>query len=215
MEAIDRFAIEHVRIPRLLLMTLAGLAVAHTVARDAAPRSRIAVLCGSGYNGGDGLCAAWHLHRFGYRPEVILTDAPDRLRDEPKRFATILRRLRVPIMVTASPKPMNVLKSRIRTSAIAIDALLGLGLRGPVRPLQAQWIEAMNASRRPIVSVDIPSGLDGDTGLPHGTAVRATTTVTFGAAKAGMLKPHAAEYVGLLVVEDIGLPAALALRGRA
>ena len=212
MHAIDRFAIEQLGIPRVLLMTLAGLAVANAVTREAPPRSRVVVLCGSGYNGGDGLCAAWHLHRFGYRPDVILADAQNRLREEPACFATILNRLGVPMASLTSTAHIRTLTSRLRASAIVIDALLGIGLRGPVRPLHTQWIEAMNAGRRPIIAADIPSGLDGDTGRPHGLAVRAKTTVTFGAAKAGLLKPHAAEYVGALVVEDIGLPVQLALR---
>jgi NAD(P)H-hydrate repair Nnr-like enzyme with NAD(P)H-hydrate epimerase domain len=88
---------------------------------------------------------------------------------------------------------------------VTVDALFGTGLSRPVEGPMRAWIEAMNA-HAPVVAVDIPSGLDADTGKPLGVAVRAAVTVTFGWAKVGMLEPDAAPYVGRLVVADIGYP---------
>ena len=94
----------------------------------------------------------------------------------------------------------------LQEACVMVDALLGSGLKGDVREPSRQAIEVVNRLDRPVVSVDIPSGLDCDTGEPLGIAVKATTTVTFARAKVGLLKPEAARYVGRLVVADIGIP---------
>ncbi len=214
MAAIDARAIAGLGIPRLLLMDHAGLALARATAKMAGRPGAVVVCCGLGYNGGDGLSAARHLHAWGFRPRVILTGPPGRLREEPAVFARILRRLRVPMlsMTTAGAEARAV--RRVRQARLVVDALLGIGGRHVVRGPAAALIEAMNCSRARIVSADVPSGLDADTGRPLGQAVRATVTVAFGGVKRGCLAARARPYIGRLVVEPISIPPQL-LRGHA
>jgi NAD(P)H-hydrate epimerase len=105
--------------------------------------------------------------------------------------------------------PQTQRARRLRQSNLLIDALLGTGTRGEIRGHYRDAIEAINQSHRPVVSVDIPSGLDSDQGHPLGIAVKAKVTVTMAAAKTGLLKPVARPYVGRLIVADIGIPHAL------
>lgn len=207
MQQIDRTAIRTMGIPRLLLMEHAGLAVARAVRTlRAESRGHVLVCCGLGYNGGDGLCAARHLAQEGYRLRVVLLGSIERLKDEPATYARILKALAVPIIEAESADQLRVTQKALGHADVLIDALLGIGLQGPVRPLYAQLITWMNEAGKPIVSVDIPSGLDADTGLPHEVAVHATVTVTFGLAKQGCFCGQGPAHVGQLIVDGIGIP---------
>lgn len=210
MQALDTAAIQTLGIPRLLLMDHAGLALAHAV-RQMIPQARacVALVCGSGYNGGDGLCAAWHLTRWGYQPHVLLAATRERLREEPAVFAQILQALKVPVEVVQTPAEVQRCGAILARSQAVVDALLGIGVQGDVQPLHASLIELMNASGKPIIAADVPSGLDADTGSPHGAAVKATATVTFGLPKHGLVRGEGPLHVGQLIVDDIGLPAHL------
>ena len=211
MQRIDRRAITQIGIPRALLMDHAGLALASLIRRRY-PVSRyrdVVVCCGSGYNGGDGLSAARHLLRWGYRPRVVLVGSPKALRAEPALYEGILHRLHVPMVALTSPAHVARLRGHLRAASLVVDALLGIGLRGPLRPLQTLAIAEINAAGKPVVSADVPSGLDGDSGLPHGAAVRASATVTFGMPKRGLLARRARPYVGRLLVDEITLPPTL------
>ena len=208
MQQIDAEAIETCGIPRLLLMEHAGLAVAHAAA-SLSRAGAVLVCCGTGYNGGDGLCAARHLHHWGYAPRVVLAGRLDQLRDEPMIYATIVQRVGIPLMELAGPSDLALVEQWAASSALIIDALLGLGVRGAVREPIASMIDRLNASGQPIVSADIPSGLDGDTGLPQGRAVKATVTVTFGLPKRGCLEAQGPAHVGTLIVDSITIPRTL------
>ena len=100
----------------------------------------------------------------------------------------------------------------MRRASVIIDALLGVGLAGPVRPLYAHVIAAINRAKRPVVAVDVPSGLDADTGRVQGAAVKATLTVTFGLPKQGFFLHDGPAHVGRLIVDNIGLPSRLLKR---
>ena len=187
-------------------MEHAGLAVARAARMLHPSPARLAICCGSGYNGGDGFCAAWQLQRWGYRPRILLAGSVKALREAPLVYARILRAVGVPIReVTAQDAPRR-LEREWAQARLLIDALLGIGLTGIVRPLHAQLIDAMNRSRKPIVAVDVPSGLDADHGTPHGIAVKATVTVTFGLPKQGFFRRQGPAHVGWLFVDDIGIP---------
>lgn len=207
MQQIDASAIERVGIPRILLMDHAGLAVARAVtALLPQPTAPLLVCCGTGYNGGDGLAAARHLRAWGYGPRVVLAGAPERLREEPAVFAAILKQLGVPLMTYEEAHRAGVLDEWVSRSGVLVDALLGIGLRGEVTDPARTLIARLNASGRPIVAADIPSGLDGDTGLPHGVAVKAAVTVTFGLPKQGCVRPEGSAYTGRLVIDPITIP---------
>jgi NAD(P)H-hydrate epimerase len=219
MQRIDAAAIERLGIPRLLLMEHAGMAVARAARRflSAVPgsaqtgrsaRTRVLVCCGMGFNGGDGLAAARHLHAWGASVRVLLAGRVARLREEPALYARILRRLRVPLAEVTDQRHVAQAGRAFGASdgGVLIDALLGIGARGAVREPMATLIAWMNRRRAPVIAADIPSGLDGDTGIIQGIAVKATVTVAFGLPKRGCLRRDGPAHVGTLVVDPITLP---------
>jgi NAD(P)H-hydrate epimerase len=207
MAALDARAIEDLGIPRLLLMEHAGLAVARAVAqRHRVADGPVLILCGTGFNGGDGLAAARHLHQWGYALWLVLAGRREALREEPAAFAAILERLGAPLHVVAGEPDLRQAEVWLGECRLVVDALLGAGLRGPVREPAARLIALVNAAGRPVVAVDVPSGLDGDRGEPQGVAVAARVTVTFGRPKQGCVAAGAARYVGELLVDPITLP---------
>ncbi len=206
MRALEARALDDFRIPRLLLMEHAGEAVGRATLALLRNRrhARAAVCCGGGYNGGDGCVAARHLHNAGARVDVWLLQSATAM--ECVLQVAMLKALGV--MLREGPPTAGAL----RRADVVVDGLLGIGLRQTVRAPYAQAITAMNDSRRPIVAVDVPSGLDADTGRPCGVAIRARCTVTFGVAKRGLLARHAAPFVGRLLTDPIGFPSALLTR---
>jgi len=210
MEQIDAAAIETFGVPRLLLMEHAGLAVARAAQRFMpTPSTPILVCCGSGFNGGDGLAAARHLHEWGYPLRLLVTGRLSDLREEPATYATILQRLGLSLMEFTETDRLPNVERWLEESGLIIDALLGIGTRGAVREPMRSLIDRLNRSGKPILAVDIPSGLDGDTGLVQGVAVKAALTVTFGLPKQGCVKGEGPAHVGRMIVESITIPRAL------
>lgn len=205
MHRIDAAAIERFGIPRLLLMEHAGLALARETHRLLPAHGRIVACCGMGFNGGDGLAAARHLSMWGHPVDVVLAGRLANLRDEPAVYANILRRLRVRIIEVPARRSVARVESSLRPE-IVLDALLGIGARGNVREPMASLIAWMNRQPAPIVSADIPSGLNGDTGAVQGLTVNAAVTVTFGAPKRGCLTGAGPAHAGRLIVDSISLP---------
>lgn len=210
MQALDAQAIEHYHIPRLLLMEQAGFALAQAVMELLpAPGARVTVCCGLGFNGGDGLAAARHLHAWGVGVRVILAGPARQLREEPAIFARTLEGLGIERLdIEGIPLPAAVSRW-LQESDVILDALLGLGVQQAVREPLAMLIEAMNRAGKPIVAADVPSGLNADTGAVEGIAVRAHTTVTFGFPKQGCRQGEGPRHTGRLWVAPIGFPRAL------
>jgi NAD(P)H-hydrate epimerase len=184
------------------LMENAGRAVARAAAAVAGGLygRRAVAVCGKGNNGGDGLVAARYLARWGLGVTAVLLEDPQSLR-EPS--ATNLRLLQE---VGARIRPASSLTRELARADVAIDAVFGTGFRGVPEDIHAEAIEAMNESGVPVVAVDIPSGVNGETGEIAGEACWAVATVTFGAAKAGLVFHPGAERCGLIEVVDIGFP---------
>lgn len=219
MQQIDQRAISILGIPRLLLMEHAGMAVA----REAyallcqsgwrpPPRLRsrasydCVIVCGRGYNGGDGLSAARHLARWRCAPLVLLRGPLAALREEPAVFANMLTAIRVPLLEVDDQTDTDMLASLIGRARLLIDALLGIGIRGIVRPPDARLIELLNRAAAPVVAVDVPSGLNADTGRPQNMAVRADLTVSLGWPKQGLCRGRGLRYAGRVVVDAITIP---------
>ena len=184
-------------------MDHAGLALARVVSSMIPPRQLpITVCAGSGFNGGDGLAAARHLHGLGYAVQVLLTAPASRLTGEPALFAAIVQRLGIPIMEATT----SIASSWSSHCAAIVDAILGIGARGHVREPAATLIRQINASGKPVIAADVPSGLDADSGSVLGVAVRATTTVTFGLPKHGCFLREGPALTGALLLDPIGFP---------
>ncbi len=202
MYVIDRNA-EWLGVPRLTLMENAGAAVARHVLKFQTPN--VLVICGTGDNGGDGYVAARHIHAAGRRVRVIALGEP---REELAQlnYRALKRLWGVEIEVSQTALELLALQDWFGWAGVIVDAVLGTGIRGVLREPHATAIELMNLAPAPKVAVDVPSGLDPDTGEVRDKAVRAALTVTFHKAKRGLLAPHAARYVGEVVVEQIGIP---------
>jgi ADP-dependent NAD(P)H-hydrate dehydratase / NAD(P)H-hydrate epimerase len=181
------------------LMERAGTAVAEEAAAMLAPGGRVVVFCGGGNNGGDGFVAARRLARKNYAVEVVMLAEPAELTG-PAAAAFQSIAATGTIAKTSFDAGQTV-----PPADLLIDAVLGFGLRGALRGPAAEAVDAINSSGTPVLSVDIPSGVDSDTGAVHGPAVRATTTVTFTLPKVGMALYPGLDYVGRLRVADIGI----------
>jgi hydroxyethylthiazole kinase-like uncharacterized protein yjeF len=186
---VDQLTAQRFAIPVSWLMEAAGWQVARQC------RDRTYVVCGRGNNGGDGLAAARHLHRWGRLAGLACVDATA-LSGPAAEQARALGALGVEI--AGEPE--------FGDAQLVVDALLGTGLSRPPEGRIAGWIGAMNASGRRVVSVDVPSGLDADSGLATGACVRATVTVTLGLPKPGLLVADGPVHAGEVWVADIGVP---------
>jgi NAD(P)H-hydrate epimerase len=201
---IDRRSIEDYHIPGVVLMENAARSV--TDAALAVLRGlhtpRVFIVCGGGNNGGDGLAVARHLHNRRIRVDLALAVDPDSYRGEARANWEIVRAMALP---WRSIDPKSAEPVDFAGAALIIDALFGTGLSSPPRDVRP--IDQINDSGVPVLAVDIPSGLDCDTGEPLGAAcVRAIRTVTFVAEKAGFANPSAGPYLGEVLVGDIGCP---------
>lgn len=194
---------EYFGVSQLQLMENAGKAVADVViARFQSPKAKVAVFCGLGGNGGDGFVAARHLRSMGYKVEVVLAGRSSEISHEAARKNwESLHELRNTVP-TCEVYDSSVIPE-VNADAV-VDALLGIGAKGGPRPPVKQLISRINRLKAFRVAVDVPSGLDADSGKTFGEAVRADLTITFHRAKVGLLK--AKRFVGELKVANIGLP---------
>lgn len=220
--AFDRLAIEAYGVPGVVLMENAGRNAAEVVLDvlvdelGVAPHAgRVAVLCGGGNNGGDGYVIARHLHVWGLHVTLWAAVDPDGLKGDAAVHANIARRLKLDLQPLTEPGHLDAAAGAWRGAHVVVDALLGTGFEGEVRPHLAAVIGRLNATRGPVVvAVDVPSGLDCDTGAPANATVRAGVTVTFVDRKAGFDAPAAAPHLGRVVVADVGVPQELVARVR-
>ena len=186
MRELDRLTIEKYRVPSLTLMERAGEGV-FKILQDrfrSTIKGGVLVVAGRGNNGGDGLVVARHLKKKRIPCEVILLAKKESLSHDAARNLRAYLKAKGKVS-EVDKESLSLLSQRLKNHRILVDAILGTGLKDEVRGLYADVIEILNASGLPIVSVDIPSGLDADGGRALGTAVQAESTVTFGYAKLG------------------------------
>jgi NAD(P)H-hydrate epimerase len=201
MAAADRAAASS-GIPTGDLMDHAGRAVGRLAARTLGGTygRRVTVLCGKGNNAGDGFVAATYLARRGAACSAVMFADPSGLRGDAKNAFDRMSGVRV------LPYEAGRLNSQLNRSDLVIDALLGTGFKGRLQGPMAQAVAAVNSSGVPVLAVDIPSGVNGETGEVDGEAVRALRTVTLAALKTGLLLQPGAQYAGDVVVAGIGIP---------
>ena len=202
---LDRRAIEQFGVPGVVLMENAGRGCAELL-RRLGVHGRVIVCCGKGNNGGDGFVIARHLDNAGVEVRVLLFARPDSLTGDAAINYRILARSGPPITVFGDAVEEAKLRGELVGAEWLVDALFGSGLQGPVRPPLDRVIEAINAAGARVLAVDIPSGLDADTGLPQGPTIRATHTATIAAPKKGFARPEASAYLGQVHVIDMGVP---------
>jgi NAD(P)H-hydrate epimerase len=236
--ALDRQAAEELALPTLILMENAGRGAAgwlaelvgaippeaggrtftpHHSTQIRKPAPRMVILCGPGNNGGDGGVVARHLNAWGFPIKVIWFARADQLRGDAATQWSILSKSAIDQSAWFDDHPADAeqgpdlahLSALFAEADWLVDALLGTGLSRPVQGPLRTVIEAMNDAGKPIFALDLPSGLDTDTGQPLGVAVRATATATFVAPKLGFNAPGALQYTGQIAVIDIGVPRCL------
>jgi NAD(P)H-hydrate epimerase len=202
---VDRRAIDVYGFSGLVLMENAGRGCADTLCRlgIAGP---VVVACGKGNNAGDGFVIARHLDLRGYAVRVLLWAEPDELTGDAGTNFRLLQQCGVPIELFGAECDAARLAGQLGGAAWIVDALLGTGARGEPRPPLDRVIDALNAASAPKLAVDLPSGLDCDTGSPASHTIRAAQTCTFVAAKPGFFAPGAEQFTGQIHVLDIGVP---------
>jgi NAD(P)H-hydrate epimerase len=211
MQELDRKAIETYRIPGILLMENAGRGATESILASFPDlrKKKVVIIAGKGNNGGDGFVIARHLMNQGVPVKVILLTDPKSLRGDAETNHYIFNRMKGEIIPAPSTKDYQKVKRDIEKADLLIDAIFGTGLDAEVRGYYREVIDHLNTLQKPMVSIDIPSGLNANTGKPLGVAVRATLTVTFGLPKMGLLLSPGTDYTGTLKVIDIGIPKSL------
>jgi hydroxyethylthiazole kinase-like uncharacterized protein yjeF len=193
---------EYFGVPRLILMENAGRSVAGLIAEKFRPGKSVAIFCGLGGNGGDGLVAARHLLLKRYKITIVLAGRKTEISDK-----AALDNWKALQILGDSLQIMEVSDSSLIPDIkadIVVDALLGTGAKGKLRPPIMQLVEKINSIKAFKIAVDVPTGVDSDTGDILGEAVRADVTVTFYKSKKGLEKTK--KFTGDLIIEDIGLP---------
>ena len=195
LRAIDRRAIEEFGVPGVVLMENAGRGAAD-VLRHLGIQGTVTICCGKGNNGGDGFVIARHLDNHQVPVKVLLFARPEDLAGDAAVNYRIIAKAGLPIVVhSATAVDETALQQELAGSEWIVDALFGTGLAGPLRPPFDRIVAAIDESKARILAVDIPSGLDCDSGKPLGPTVRAEHTVTFVAPKLGFAAPGASEWV--------------------
>ncbi len=211
---VDRLAIQTLGIPGVVLMENAGRNTAATVLELLRQKHRIeptaaraVILCGGGNNGGDGYVIARHLHNARVSVVVHPVVDPAQLTGDAAINYTICQKIGLDIVPILNADALAAAARLWPQAHVMVDALLGTGFTGIVRPHLASVIDCCNRISGPtVVAVDVPSGLDCDTGMPSNATIRAHVTVTFVANKVGFTQPEAQRWVGEVVVADIGTP---------
>ncbi len=206
---IDRKAIEKYEIPGIILMENAGRNVVEVILKMLPDpnKAKVAIFCGKGNNGGDGFVIARHLYNKRIDISVYLTTKVHNVLTGGDTSTNLKILLNMNIEIKElQVDDINRIEKELHGCNLIVDAIFGTGLSGEIREPVRSLIVKINESNAPVVSVDIPSGLDCDEGTVLGTAVKASKTVTFVAAKTGFFKESGKEHTGELVVSDISVP---------
>lgn len=206
MRECDRVTIKELGLPGIVLMENASRAAAAEAIRmldDNPAGKKVIVFCGKGNNGGDGFAIARYLSNAGAEIELFLLGYVKELKGDALLNCELYRKLSGQVNEV---KPDGGFGKTSNRHDLIIDAILGTGFEGKARGLYAKAIEWINSSIAPVLAVDIPSGVVGDTGSATGFAVKANSTVTFGLLKAGLLLPPGRDLSGEVIIADIGIP---------
>ncbi len=207
--AFDAYAINELGIQGVVLMENAGRSCAELIQEKLVKveKPKVCIFCGTGNNGGDGYVIARHLLNSGFEVGVVICGDKEKIKGDAKTNLNILEQMGQTIEQLALKQ--GGLSEKVKEFAagadMVVDAIFGTGLSGWLRDEYIQLIESINALDCPVFAVDIPSGLDCDSGKPLGTAVRACCTVTFVAVKKGFTIAAPTQYTGDIYVASIGV----------
>jgi hydroxyethylthiazole kinase-like uncharacterized protein yjeF len=199
--ALDKQAIENIGIPGMVLMENAGLAVAQFL-EAYLENDKVVICCGKGNNAGDGLVVARHLWNHGFDVEVLLFELPEFFSQDTLTNYQIAQNCQVPMHQVEDGLAKNILSP----ADWIVDALFGTGFQGGLQSPYHDIVLAINQMDAKVLSIDVPSGLNADTGQADGACVQADITLSFVGLKQGFLNPQAQRYLGELHVIDIGIP---------
>lgn len=197
--ALDTYAIETLGIAGYTLMERAGEAALRCLRTRWPVAQHVTIVCGPGNNGGDGYVLARLARAAGLTVTVLAASPPDGLKGDAREAS------RAWLACGGESRPYE--SRLLEHDGIIVDALLGTGLHGPVREQMARVIHGINAAGRPVLALDVPSGLDSDTGMPLGAAVRADCTMTFVGLKTGLFVGDGPQFAGVVFFDDLGLRA--------
>ena len=206
MRQIDQQTIEQIGIPGAVLMEHAGSAVVQVLREHFPECQRVGIVVGKGNNGGDGLVVARQLAHAGQPIQIFLISPPESFAGDALTNLKIAQKLALPITPVLSDGALKRLKSQLASSDLIVDSIFGTGLRGSVHGLIGDVIACINRSGKPVIAIDLPSGLSADTGIAEGACIQANRTVTMGLPKRGNLIHPGAALTGKLDVVDIGFP---------
>ncbi len=221
-QRVDRLAAENLGIPSVVLMENAAINATAVIldelldGLDLTPsQARVAVVCGGGNNGGDGYAIARHLHNWGVDVALFAVKNPDELDGDAAINHRVCHNMGLPIAQLLEPPAIERAFDDLQARDLLVDAILGTGFHGqPRAPIDTVLAVCDRLDHPAVVAIDVPSGLDCDTGEPCPHAIRADLTITFVERKVGFDQPAAAPHLGRVVVADIGIPPELIDRVR-
>ena len=206
MRNIDRRATERFGVPSIVLMENAAAAVVDAIFERYPDSDRVALLCGTGANGGDGFAVARHLENRGVVPVIIVVGDRASIRGDARVNLEICKRLGIPIYDVREPDDVETALAHASDADLLVDAIFGTGLNRPPGGIQADVIRALAELRIPVLAVDLPSGANASSHQPFEPCVQAEVTVTFAAPKLCHVFQPAALYCGEVIVADITIP---------
>ena len=209
MKDMDRLTIESFGIPGIVLMESAGRGTVDALFRHFPGVRHVGIVAGRGNNGGDGFVIARYLASRHIELSVYLLSKTEHVKGDAAVNLKLLHRMGIPVHEVPDMDAFELHQGQMRQCDLWVDAMLGTGLKSDVRGIFKEMIDFLNTLQKPIIAVDIPSGLDSDTGKPRGCCIKAKVTVTYGLPKIGQVVLPGTEFVGTLEVVDIGITPAV------
>lgn len=212
MKIIDEKAINEYGIPGVVLMENAGLAVVDVIKghfSGGLAQKRVLVFAGKGNNGGDGFVVARHLFNAGCDVKIFLLCKPEELKGDALTNWNIIRKMNIRYQLILTERDLNVVKVGLMYTELVVDGIFGTGFKGKAQGITGKLIDLVNEAGKPVVAIDLPSGLEADTGRVHGPCIKADYTVTMGLPKICLVLEPGARYVGKLLTADISFPRGL------
>lgn len=213
MREIDKYCIEKLGIPGIILMENAAIKVAEEVegVLSSLERDRVVIVCGVGNNGGDGIAVARHLYLKGYKISVFIVGKLEKGSDDFNANLQILKNINIiennKIFINViKDENFGEFKNSISKTSVVVDGIFGTGLKRDVEGIYKRVISEINNSKKHIISIDVPSGLNSDDGNVMGISIEADETITLQLYKTGFLNEDARRYCGDIRVVDIGIP---------